>query len=191
MTAPRRIALMGGESSGKTTLAKALAERLQTAWVPEYGRQRWEELRETLSVAELVEVARVQHAWEDEALPRANPATGGWLVCDTTALTTLQYCLHDHGTAPPELQARAAEPRYALVVVCEPDFDFVQDGCRRDDAFRHAQHAWTLRRLAALGQPVLPVRGPVAARLQQVLDALQALDSRDARPAPRAASQAG
>jgi nicotinamide riboside kinase len=43
----RRIALLGGESSGKTTLARALAQSLGTSWVPEYGRQRWEELRIT------------------------------------------------------------------------------------------------------------------------------------------------
>ena len=53
----RRLALLGGESTGKTTLARALAEYLHTAWVPEYGRQRWEELRVTLSVEELVAVA--------------------------------------------------------------------------------------------------------------------------------------
>ena len=39
--APRRVALLGGESSGKTTLAIALAQALGTVWVPEYGRQRW------------------------------------------------------------------------------------------------------------------------------------------------------
>jgi hypothetical protein len=48
------MALLGGESSGKTTLARALAQSLGTTWVPEYGRQRWEELRITLSVDELV-----------------------------------------------------------------------------------------------------------------------------------------
>ena len=48
--AARRLALLGGESSGKTTLAIALAERLHVAWVPEYGRQRWEQCRRTLDV---------------------------------------------------------------------------------------------------------------------------------------------
>ena len=81
----RRLALLGGESSGKTTLARALAQSLGTTWVPEYGRQRWEELRITLSVDELVAVARRQVVLEDEAQLRAHH----WLVCDTTPLTTL------------------------------------------------------------------------------------------------------
>lgn len=163
----QRIALLGGESSGKTTLARALAQALHTVWVPEYGRQRWEELRETLSVAELLQVARTQVAWEEEQAREAH----GWLVCDTTPLTTLQYCLHDHGQAPPELHALARRP-YDLTVLCLPDFDFVQDGCRRDDSFRNQQHAWTLARLAEAGVAPLLVRGSVAQRVAQVQAAL-------------------
>ncbi len=167
----KRLALLGGESSGKTTLAQALAAALQTSWVPEYGRQRWEALRETLSLAELLQVARTQIAWEDEHAAKARAAGRGWIVCDTTPLTTLQYALHDHGEAPAELHAAAART-YDLVVLCEPDFGFVQDGCRRDDGFRQAQHAWTLQRLAAAGVQPLVVRGGVEERVEQVLRAL-------------------
>jgi NadR type nicotinamide-nucleotide adenylyltransferase len=169
----RRMALLGGESSGKTTLAQALAEHLHTDWVPEYGRQRWEELRVTLDVPELLAVAQRQVQWEDEAVKQAAAAAHAWLVCDTSPLTTLQYCLHDHGHAPPELHELARRP-YDLTVVCEPDFDFVQDGCRRDDGFRAAQHAWTLARLAEMRLPYLAVQGSVQARVQQVLARLAA-----------------
>ena len=166
--APRRVALLGGESSGKTTLAIALAQALGTAWVPEYGRQRWEELRETLSVNELVRVAQRQVALEAETATLAGLRASHWLVCDTTPLTTLQYCLHDHGQAPPALKALARRS-YDLTVLCQPDFEFVQDGCRRDDGFRAAQHAWTLARLAEAGVQPLVVDGSVAHRVHQVL----------------------
>ena len=167
----RRLALLGGESTGKTTLARALAEHLHTAWVPEYGRQRWEELRETLSVDELVAVARRQIEWEDEAAGLID-TKGRWLICDTTPLTTLQYCLHDHGQAPPELH-QMARRTYDAVVLCDADFDFVQDGCRRDDGFRNAQQAWTLARLHELGVACLRVHGSPAERVDQVLQMLQ------------------
>jgi len=178
----RRLALLGGESSGKTTLAQTLAEKLHTAWVPEYGRQLWEELRHTLSVEELLHVARHQVVLEDAAAAQRS----GWIVCDTTPLTTLQYCLHDHGQAPPELHALARR-RYDLTVVCEPDFDFVQDGCRRDDVFRQAQHAWALAQLQAQRVTFLSARGDVAARAAQVLACLRqmpALPSRLQSPTP-------
>ena len=160
--------MLGGESSGKTTLAQALAAHLRTDWVPEYGRELWERLRHTLSVEDLVHVARHQVALEDAAAAQRS----GWIVCDTTPLTTLQYCLHDHGEAPPELHALARRP-YDLTVLCEPDFAFVQDGCRRDGSFRQAQHAWALAQLEAYEVPCLVARGPVAERVAQVLARLE------------------
>ena len=160
----KRLCLLGGESSGKTTLARALADALGTQWVPEYGRQRWEELRETLGVDELVHVAQRQIELEDEYAMRAH----GWLICDTSPLTTLQYCLADHRHAPPALHAMARR-HYDLAVLCLPDFEFVQDGCRRDDAFRQEQHAWTEAQLAMLGTKTLRVSGSVVQRAQAVL----------------------
>lgn len=169
-SAVRRIALLGGESSGKTTLALALAEALGTVWVPEYGRELWQQVQRTLTAEELVQVARTQAAWEEAHAGRASR----WLICDTTPLTTLQYCLADHGHAPAELH-ELAQRRYDLAVLCEPDFAFVQDGARRDDGWRRAQHAWTAQALAERGLTPLLVRGTVAERVAQVLDALRAL----------------
>ena len=179
----RRLALLGGESSGKTTLARELATQLHTDWVPEYGREVWERLRHTLSVDELLHVARHQVALEDAAAARCR----GWIVCDTTPLTTLQYCLHDHGEAPAELLALARRA-YDVTVVCEPDFAFVQDGCRRDDGFRQAQHAWALAQLQAQGVRCLVARGPVAERVAQVLAHLQQLPAAPSPLSPQAAS---
>ena len=166
-----RICLLGGESSGKTTLAQALAERLNTHWVAEYGRERWEELGgRVMSADELVHVARVQVQREIDAAQTAN----GWLICDTSPLTTLQYCLIDHGHAPDELQHLAERP-YDLAVLCNGDFAFVQDGTRRDADFRARQQARTADALRSLGIRSIAVRGSVDERVEEVLAALPAL----------------
>lgn len=45
----RRVVLIGAESTGKTTLAQALARHYGTGWVPEVGREYWEaKIREGL-----------------------------------------------------------------------------------------------------------------------------------------------
>lgn len=160
----RRVCLLGGESSGKTTLAHALTSELKLTWVAEYGRERWLEIGGTFSVDELLHVGREQVAREEAALAQAH----GWLVCDTTALTTLVYSLLDHGRAAPELHALARR-RYDVALVCAPDFEFVQDGARRDDAWRRAQHAMTLQLLREYGQPYHELAGEPATRLRQAL----------------------
>ncbi len=163
----RRLCLLGGESAGKTTLAQALAQQLQTVWVAEYGRERWLEIGGTFSIEELLQVGVEQVAREDAALPQAR----GWLVCDTSPLTTLVYSLLDHGQAPPALQALARRP-YDLILLCAPDFGFVQDGARRDDGFRNQQHALTVQLLQDFDLPHVLVQGTLAQRLAQVLPLL-------------------
>ncbi len=164
-----RVCVLGGESSGKSTLAAALAAQHNTVHVPEYGRELWEQQGGELSEPDLLRIAREQQAREDAAAQRAS----GVLFCDTSALTTLFYSLTLYGRAEPELVQRA-QRRYTLQLLCEPDFPFVQDGTRRGEAFRQQQHEWHERELAARGAAVLRVHGPLAQRLQQVSLALAA-----------------
>ncbi|MNT20848.1 hypothetical protein D3C72_1561670 [compost metagenome] len=94
-----------------------------------------------------------------------------WLVCDTTPLTTLLYCLSMFERAEPALHA-LAQRRYTHLFLCAPDFPFVQDGTRRDDAFRHAQHRAYLQALDAHGMPFTVLVGSLQQRIAQVMAVL-------------------
>lgn len=133
----RRVALVGGESTGKSTLARALASALETAWAPEFGRELWEAKRGALAFDDMLHIARTQVEREESLARNAN----GVLVCDTTPLTTSLYSEVLFGAVAEELQQLASR-RYDLLFLCAPDFDFVQDGTRRDAAFRLFQHQW-------------------------------------------------
>jgi HTH-type transcriptional regulator, transcriptional repressor of NAD biosynthesis genes len=164
-----RLVLLGGESSGKTTLAAALAERLGTVWVAEYGRELWERQGGALTSADLRRIAHEQVRREDAAAFGAR----GVLVCDTSPLTTWGYSEWLFGAADPAL-ASLAERRYEGVVLCGPDIPFEQDGTRQQPAFRELQHAWYQAQLARLGLPLLQVRGTLAQRVEQVVEAMAA-----------------
>jgi NadR type nicotinamide-nucleotide adenylyltransferase len=164
----RRVGILGGESSGKTTLAEALAARLNSCWVAEYGRERWEEKNGLLTESDLLEIAKEQIRREEQATQSA----GSVLVCDTTPLTTLGYSLWMFKRVDPEL-GRLAQRRYDALVLCTPDFAFVQDGTRQHESFRQLQHAWYVEQLSGQPCPVLRASKGVPQRVEQVLDWLQ------------------
>lgn len=158
-----RVVLFGGESSGKTSLAKALAEHFETSWVAEYGRELWEQQGGVLSEADLLRIGHEQVRREEAESQNANR----FLFCDTSPLTTFGYSHWMFGRADAELMS-LAERSYDRVILCRPDFPFVQDGTRRDDAFRLDQHEWYRQRLAELAVPVLEVGGGLRQRVASV-----------------------
>ncbi|QWT22649.1 AAA family ATPase [Bacillus sp. NP157] len=150
----RRACILGGESTGKSTLCVDLATRLDTTHVDEYGRELWVARDGALRYDDMLHIGEVQCAREDEAARGAL----GWLVCDTSPLTTLFYNHALFGRADPLLEALAAR-RYDHVFLCAPEFPFVQDGTRQDEAFRDRQHAWYLDELGRRGMPFTLLRG--------------------------------
>ncbi|WP_215407847.1 AAA family ATPase [Janthinobacterium sp. JC611] len=164
-----RVCVLGGESSGKTTLTQALARHFETEWVAEYGRELWEGQDGVLAYDDLLKIGREQLRREAQALLAARR----WLFCDTSPMTTYFYCVEMFGRAEQEL-AQLAEHRYDLVLLCAPDFPFIQDGTRRDEDFRARQHAWYQAELARRGIAFVEVSGPVDDRVRQVAQLLAA-----------------
>ncbi len=164
-----RIALLGGESSGKTTLAAALAARLGEPWVPEFGREHWFARGGVLDEDDLVLIASTQVERERAAGREARR----WLVCDTTPLTTKVYAEAMLGRVPPVLDALARRP-YAHTFVCGIDIPWDQDGTRRPPAFRAAQQARTLALLEEAGIAHRVLEGPLERRVDAALAALGA-----------------
>ena len=86
----RRICLLGAESTGKTTLAAALADLYGTLWNPEYGRPYTEVGRDPeapWTSDEFTHIARMQCWYEDFLAEFATRL----LFCDTDAYTTAVF----------------------------------------------------------------------------------------------------
>lgn len=159
----RTICLLGAESTGKTTLAAALAERLGAIRVDEYGRQLWVERAGKLSFLDMAHIAEQHVAHEDRARCESNR----FLIVDTSPLTTLYYSLYYFSDAP-EVLRRLADRRYDLTFLCLPDIPYVQDGTREGEEFRLRQHAWYIEELARRRISYTRLAGPLEARLEEV-----------------------
>ncbi|MYM81522.1 AAA family ATPase [Duganella sp. FT50W] len=169
---PLRIAILGTASSGKTTLAAALAARYRTLWVPEYLREFVDVAGRVPVATDQIHIARTQLAREDAAAAGARR----YLFCDTAPLMTAVYSRHYFGGIDAELALLADAHDYALTLVTTPDIPWVADGLQREsEAVSVTIHRMLHEELAARGIAYVPISGDMAQRLAQVDQALAAL----------------
>lgn len=128
----KKVLLMGGESTGKSTLTINLANRFNTSFIDEAGRDISERSgTDLLMIPEDFTEILLQHKLNEiKALPSSNKV----LFIDTDALVTQFYMnfLNDAGKAKNKALSDAIDGlnEYDLILFLEPDVDFVQDGDR-------------------------------------------------------------
>lgn len=172
-----RVCLVGAESTGKTTLAKALAEHYRTCWVPEYGRELSEEMLTRdgayrWSTQDFVKIARTQCEREDARAREARQV----LICDTDAFATAIWHRRYMGERSAEVEAIAcAHRRPDLYLVGDVATPFVQDGTRDGEAIRAWMHEMFLEELRKDGRPFEIVRGTLEARVRAAAAKIDAL----------------
>ena len=172
MSGVRRIAVLGAESSGKSTLCEALARRYSTVWVPEYLREFVETNGRVPFEADQFAIARTQRAREDAAAARANR----WLFCDTTPLMTALYSRVYWGRVDAQLALLAGTHDYALTLVTAPDTPWIADGrMRESEEVRARVYAMVVRELDERGIPFVLLQGDLPQRVRQVERALNVI----------------
>ncbi len=177
MPEPLRIAIVGAESTGKTTLAAALAPRLsaltglRATWVPELLREWCERFGRTPQVHEQAPLMRAQHERIEAAA-----ATHGIVVCDTTALMTAVYSEIVFGDRSLHARAAALHARMAATLLTAGDIPWVADGLQRDGPqVREPVDALLRGLLQDHRLPYERVGGQGDARLECAVDALAPL----------------
>ncbi|MFI0349346.1 AAA family ATPase [Actinomadura sp. 9N407] len=188
----RRIVIVGAESTGTTTLARALAEHYARRWpatrcVPEYGRIYTEE-----KLAAARRAANDPALWLDDltweprdftliaerhlALEEAAARSGSpVLVCDTDAFATaLWYERYLGEPAPDGFPLHTG--RHHLWILTDPsDVPFEQDGWRDGESVRQWMHTRFRDELEARNLPHLTVTGSPETRLATAATAVEAL----------------
>lgn len=169
MSGVLKIAVLGAESSGKSTLCEVLARAHGTEWVPEYLREFVDSHGRVPFEADQFGIARTQREREDAAALRAHR----WLFCDTTPLMTALYSRVYWGRVDAQLSALASRHDYALTLVTAPDTPWIADGLMREsEAVRGRVYALVVAELDARGIPFVLVQGDLAQRVRQVEKAL-------------------
>ncbi|WP_152052916.1 AAA family ATPase [Tautonia marina] len=171
-----RVAFLGAPSTGKTTIAKALAHTFKTCWMPEYGRSYWETHQQDrrLSPEQLVEIAEGHLLREETLILDANR----FLFVDTNVTTTFMFARWYHGRVHPRLAQMADEStrRYDLVFLCDDDIPYDDTWDRSGFANRTIFQKQTRADLLSRHIPFLTLSGTLDARIEKVSRILEGFD---------------
>jgi nicotinamide riboside kinase len=184
------FALVGAESTGKSTLAAALAQRLavltgwRCTWVPEYLREWCDAHGRTPQQHEQAHIAAEQCRRIDEAAQQH-----AVVLADTTALMTAVYHHQVFGDDSLDVPALAWQRRCRLTLLTALDLPWQADGLQRDGPqVRQPVDARLRQLLMQAGLPFVVVGGQGERRLEAGLDAiapsLMRPVQRAARPTP-------
>ena len=123
-----RIALIGPESSGKTTLCKLLSEHYKTQWVPEYARDYIEKLNRPYNSDDILLIAKEQMKVEDKMVSKAIK----FLFADTELIIAKTWCEDVFGFYPGWMDEKIEERKYDLYLLTKPDLPWENDPVREN-----------------------------------------------------------
>lgn len=126
----KTIAILGGESSGKSALASKLSNVFNTTSAWEYGRKYvFEELggdEQALQYADYPRIANGHFRYVDFAVRHANRIA----IVDTDYVTTQAFCMQYEGKAHPFLDAMIEQYPFDVTILLNNNTDWVDDGLR-------------------------------------------------------------
>ena len=174
-----KVVFIGPESSGKSTLAKAVAERYETVWVPEYGRIYWEgRLHLGDAMPEEFDHIVEGHSLLESQLGRK--ARNGMIMYDTDMMVTSVWHERYIGEPSRTVETKAAANLPNLYVFCEPDFGWIQDGTRESENERIWMGQRMIEKAESYGVEVVKVSGALDGRIK---DVVKQIDRRLTTPA--------
>ncbi|WP_337968461.1 DUF4301 family protein [uncultured Flavobacterium sp.] len=168
-TAIIKIALFGPESTGKTTLAKQLAEYYETEWVPEFARdylqEKWEENQHICVADDMLPIAYGQVALENEKLASAKK----YLFSDTNLMVTKVFSEMYYGFCDPLLNEAALEHEYDLFFLTDIDVPWEKDDIRDTADGRETVFSVFKQSLIDAKKPFITLSGNKESRLAKAI----------------------
>ena len=169
-----KIAVVGPESTGKSTMSDYLAAHYQTIAVPEYARAYCEKLTDPCTWQDEINMFYGQLELENVLLPQANKI----LICDTTFITVKIWSDEMFGQSPQEVLDELPKHPYDLYLLLNIDLPWQDDPLRNFPTKReHFMNVW-YKELDALNARYVLISGTGDDRYQNAVKAVDEFLSR-------------
>lgn len=124
----KKIVFIGPESTGKTTMSRLIAEKLNEPWVPEFAREYLEKTNGTYQKGDLLQIAKGQLESEEE---KTNVASK-YLFCDTDLIVIKVWSEHIYKGCDEWILNQIDSRNYDHYFLCKNDFPWKADSLREN-----------------------------------------------------------
>ena len=191
----KKIAVIGPESTGKSTLCEQLAQHYNTMWCPEFAREYLLTHGMDYDFDDLLYIAKGQIAMEDEYIGMANrgnkpepqqpcspPTThylptgqaGSPLFIDTNMYVMKVWCEFVFGNCHQWILDQIIERKYDLYLLCNVDLPWVKDELREYPDLENRAKLYNIYEDIMINQtvPWMDISGDYEERLQTAIGAI-------------------
>lgn len=127
----KRIALLGPESTAKSTLSEALSRHYKTVWVKEYAREYLTTINRKYTLDDIVTIAKEQLKQEQSAVSKVNK----YIFADTELITAKVWCEDVFNVCPKWISENNLINKYDLYLLTSPDIPW-EDDVQRENPHR-------------------------------------------------------
>lgn len=164
----KKIAIVGPESTGKSTISQALAKHYHVPWVPEYARYYCAALTADCTLQDEINMFHGQIALEESVLAITETE---FLICDTTFLTVKIWSDEILGETPSIVLDALRTRTYDFYVLLDIDLPWQEDPLRDFPHMReHFMSIWH-KELNALNANYVVVNG-IENRIPNAINAI-------------------
>lgn len=164
----KKIAIVGPESTGKSTLTKLLAKHYNTLWVPEFARYYCAALTAPCTMQDEINMFHGQQALEESILAIAEQEL---IFCDTTFLTVKIWSDEMLGETPQLVLDALPLRTYDHYLLLNIDLPWQEDPQRDFPHMREHFMAIWHKELKNLGADYVVISG-IEDRLQNAITAI-------------------
>jgi NadR type nicotinamide-nucleotide adenylyltransferase len=168
----RKVAVLGPECSGKTTLSIALAAHFGAPWVAEMARGYLERIGRAYKEPDLLLIAKAQLAEERAKSESHSNGPPRFLFCDTEMITIRIWSHEKYGRVVTALEQLVQQNNYDHYLLCRPDIPWEADPLRENPTDRGRLFHLYEAALIELGRPYTIIEGTPAQRLHRSVAAV-------------------
>jgi NadR type nicotinamide-nucleotide adenylyltransferase len=179
----KKIAIIGPESTGKSTLCEQLAEHYHTLWCPEYAREYLLKHGMDYTYDNLLTIAKGQVALEEKfvqlAIGNRQSATleASPLFIDTNMHVMKVWCEFVFGKCHQYILDQIAERKYDLYLLCNVDLPWTHDPLREYPDLETRQKLYEIYKGIMTNQtvPWIEISGDSEKRFETAVQTVDAL----------------